>query len=45
MLHRALTTGRPAGRDYAEQIVTTVLRPVLGLPARPSAPHPKDTDD
>ncbi|WP_299570045.1 TetR/AcrR family transcriptional regulator [uncultured Williamsia sp.] len=45
MLHRALTTGRPAGRAYAEQIVTTVLRPVLGLPVRPSTPLPKDTDD
>ncbi|MCX6469494.1 MAG: TetR/AcrR family transcriptional regulator [Corynebacteriales bacterium] len=45
MLHRALTTGRPAGRAYAEQIVSTVLRPVLGLPARPSTPHPKETDD
>lgn len=45
MLHRALTTGRPAGRAYAEQIVSTVLRPVLGLPARPSTPLPEDTDD
>ncbi|MGZ8177405.1 TetR/AcrR family transcriptional regulator [Williamsia sp. SKLECPSW1] len=45
MLHRALTTGRPAGREYAEQIVSTVLRPVLGLPARPSTPLPEDTDD
>jgi len=45
MLHRALTTGRPAGRAYAEQIVTTVLRPVLGLPPRPSISPTKDTDD
>ncbi|WP_328856619.1 TetR/AcrR family transcriptional regulator [Williamsia herbipolensis] len=43
MLHRALTTGRPAGRAYAEQIVSTVLRPVLGLPARPLPLHSKDT--
>lgn len=35
MLQRALMTGKPAGRAYAEQIVSSVLRPVLGLPARP----------
>ncbi|MEH3154330.1 MAG: TetR/AcrR family transcriptional regulator [Gordonia paraffinivorans] len=45
MLHRALTTGRPAGRAYAQQIVTTVLRPVLGLPARPTTLRQEDTDD
>lgn len=34
MLQRALMTGQPAGRVYAEQIVGTVLLPVLGRPAR-----------
>lgn len=35
MLQRVLMTGRPAGRAYAEQIVGSVLLPVLGRPARP----------
>jgi AcrR family transcriptional regulator len=35
MLQRALTTGQPAGRGYAEQIVRSVLLPVLGRPAQP----------
>jgi AcrR family transcriptional regulator len=35
MLQRALMTGRPAGRVYAEQVVGSVLLPVLGLPVRP----------
>lgn len=35
MLQRALMTGKPAGRVYAEQIVGSVLLPVLGLPVRP----------
>jgi hypothetical protein len=35
MLQRALMTGRPAGRAYAEQVVGSVLLPVLGRPARP----------
>ena len=35
MLQRALMTGQPAGRGYAEQIVGSVLLPVLGRPARP----------
>lgn len=45
MLQRALMTGKPAGRAYAEQIVSGVLLPVLGRPARPisithmEAPH------
>jgi AcrR family transcriptional regulator len=34
MLQRVLMTGQPAGRAYAEQIVGSVLLPVLGLPAR-----------
>lgn len=34
MLQRALMTGQPAGRTYAEQIVGSVLLPVLGRPAR-----------
>ncbi|WP_456697711.1 TetR/AcrR family transcriptional regulator [Aeromicrobium sp. P5_D10] len=43
MLQRALMTGQPAGRAYAEQIVGSVLLPVLGHPARPvSAPQTKD---
>jgi hypothetical protein len=33
-------TGQPAGRVYAEQVVGSVLLPVLGRPARPtSATH------
>ncbi len=44
MLQRALMTGQPAGRAYAEQVVGSVLLPVLGRPARPiSPPEPKDT--
>ena len=45
MLQRALTTGEPAGRTYAEQVVGSVLLPVLGRPARtfsttdPENPH------
>jgi AcrR family transcriptional regulator len=35
MLQRALMTGQPAGRLYAEQVVRSVLLPVLGRPARP----------
>ncbi len=35
MLQRALVTGKPAGRLYAEQVVGSVLLPVLGLPVRP----------
>ena len=35
MLQRALMTGKPAGRVYAEQVVGSVLLPVLGRPARP----------
>ena len=34
MLQRALMTGQPAGRVYAEQVVGSVLLPVLGRPAR-----------
>jgi AcrR family transcriptional regulator len=35
MLQRALMTGQPAGRRYAEQVVGSVLLPMLGRPARP----------
>ena len=35
MLQRVLTTGQPAGRAYAEQVVGSVLLPVLGRPVRP----------
>jgi AcrR family transcriptional regulator len=35
MLQRALMTGQPAGRVYAERVVGSVLLPVLGRPARP----------
>jgi AcrR family transcriptional regulator len=35
MLQRVLMTGQPAGRAYAEQVVGSVLLPVLGRPARP----------
>ncbi|WP_164860579.1 TetR/AcrR family transcriptional regulator [Rhodococcus sp. X156] len=38
MLQRALMTGKPAGRAYAEQVVGSVLLPVLGRPPRPIAP-------
>lgn len=44
MLQRALMTGQPAGRGYAERVVGTVLLPVLGLPARPpSTTDPEST--
>jgi AcrR family transcriptional regulator len=44
MLQRALMTGKPAGRLYAEQVVGSVLLPVLGRPARPlSSAHTKAT--
>lgn len=36
MLQRVLMTGQPAGRSYAEQVVGSVLLPVLGRPPRPS---------
>jgi AcrR family transcriptional regulator len=43
MLQRALMTGRPAGRAYADQVVGRGRVPVLGPPARPhSTPDPKD---
>jgi AcrR family transcriptional regulator len=35
MLQRVLMTGQPAGRGYAEQVVGSVLLPVLGRAARP----------
>jgi AcrR family transcriptional regulator len=37
MLQRALMTGQPAGRVYAEQVVGSVLLPVLGRPPRPTS--------
>jgi AcrR family transcriptional regulator len=44
MLQRALMTGKPAGRAYAEQVVRSVLLPVLGRPPRPLlTTDPKDT--
>jgi AcrR family transcriptional regulator len=44
MLQRALMTGEPAGRAYAEKIVGSVLLPVLGRPARPtSTTDPENT--
>jgi len=46
MLQRALMTGEPAGRLYAEQVVGSVLLPVLGRPARPpSTTHTEPTHD
>jgi AcrR family transcriptional regulator len=46
MLQRALTTGQPAGRAYAEQIVGSVLLPVLGRPVRPiSTTHTETPHD
>lgn len=46
MLQRVLMTGRPAGRAYAEQVVGSVLLPVLGLPPRSfSATDTENTDD
>ncbi|MBO9524417.1 MAG: TetR/AcrR family transcriptional regulator [Nocardioidaceae bacterium] len=43
MLQRALMTGKPAGRGYAEQVVGSVLLPVLGLPARTRSTSDKDS--
>lgn len=43
MLQRALMTGQPAGRAYAEQVVGSVLLPVLGRPGR--NPRPSSTTD
>jgi len=37
MLQRVLMTGQPAGRTYAEQVVGSVLLPVLGRAPRPSS--------
>jgi AcrR family transcriptional regulator len=46
MLQRVLMTGQPAGRVYAEQVVGSVLLPVLGLPVRPpSTPATEATHD
>jgi AcrR family transcriptional regulator len=46
MLQRALMTGQPAGRLYAEKVVGSVLLPVLGLPKRPlSNTDTESTDD
>ena len=46
MLQRALMTGQPAGRAYAEQVVGSVLLPVLGLPVRsPSRTETEPTHD
>jgi AcrR family transcriptional regulator len=45
MLQRVLMTGQPAGRLYAEQVVGSVLLPVLGRPPRPSAPRTTATTD
>jgi AcrR family transcriptional regulator len=39
MLQRVLMTGQPAGRLYAEQVVGSVLLPVLGRPPRPISTH------
>lgn len=41
MLQRALMTGKPAGRPYAEQVVGSVLLPVLGLPRRATTTAPE----
>jgi hypothetical protein len=43
MLQRALMTGKPAGRGYAEQVVGSVLLPVLGLPARPHSSNDQES--
>jgi len=37
MLQRVIMTGQPAGRVYAEQVVGSVLLPVLGRAARPTS--------
>lgn len=42
MLQRALMTGQPAGRVYAEQVVSSVLLPVLGRPPRPLSTTPTE---
>lgn len=44
MLQRALMTGQPAGKAYAQQVVGTVLLPVLGHPPRhfPTSPDFED---
>ena len=42
MLQRALMTGEPAGRAYAEQVVGSVLLPVLGLPVRPHSTNDQE---
>ena len=44
MLQRVLMTGQPAGRAYAEQVVGSVLLPVLGRPARPLDHRHEDTE-
>jgi AcrR family transcriptional regulator len=43
MLQRVLMTGQPAGRLYAEKVVSSVLLPVLGLPPRPISTSDGDT--
>jgi AcrR family transcriptional regulator len=43
MLQRVLMTGQPAGRVYAEQVVGSVLLPVLGRPPRLSATTDTET--
>jgi AcrR family transcriptional regulator len=43
MLQRVLMTGQPAGRAYAEQVVSSVLLPVLGRPARPISTTDSET--
>jgi AcrR family transcriptional regulator len=43
MLQRALMTGKPAGRTYAEQIAGSVLLPVLGRPPRPLSTFQTET--
>jgi AcrR family transcriptional regulator len=40
LLQRTILTGQPAGQSYAEQVVGSVLLPVLG---RPRAPHTTTT--
>jgi AcrR family transcriptional regulator len=46
MLQRVLMTGQPAGRAYAEQVVGSVLLPVLGRPPRPlSTTEPEKLND
>jgi AcrR family transcriptional regulator len=45
MLQRVLMTGQPAGRAYAEQVVGSVLLPVLGRPPRPSTTTDSSSTD